>query len=273
MPSIVKTIPTADGGMALYSASPAGAGPFAAIVVIQHAPGLDSFTQGMAGRLAEAGYCAVAPDLYHRQPPHELDSKQHMEKLKDTEVIADVNAAVDYLRQEKTVAADRLAVIGFCMGGRVAYLMAAANRAFKAAVAYYGGNPRKAWGEGPAPFDRTREIACPVLYHFGADDTNPSPEDMRALDAEFTRHGKPHEFYSYPNAAHAFMNFTTPERYREAADKTSWPRTLEFLKRHLKVNEENQTETAEEAEGPASGHSQPAARCAAAQGSRQALRR
>jgi carboxymethylenebutenolidase len=234
VPSIVKTIPTAGGGIAIYSASPEGAGPFAAIVVIQHAPGLDTFTQAMAGRLAEAGYCAVAPDLYHRQPPHGLDSKQHMEKLKDTEVIADVNAAVDYLRQDPMVAADRLGIIGFCMGGRVAYLMASANRAFKAAVVYYGGNTRKAWGEGPTPFARTAEIGCPVLYHFGADDTNPSPEDMRALDTELARHGKPHEFYSYSNAAHAFMNFTTPERYREAAANTSWPRTLDFLSRHLR---------------------------------------
>ena len=235
MPSIIKTIPSANGGMALYSASPADAGPFPAVVVIQHAPGLDSFTQAMAGRLAEAGYCAVAPDLYHRQPPSGLAPLEHMGKLKDMEVIADVNAAVDYLRQEKTVVADRLAVMGFCMGGRVAYLMAAAaSRTFKAAVAYYGGNPRKAWGEGSTPFDRTREIGCPVLYHFGADDANPSPEDMRTLDAELTRHGKAHEFHAYPNAAHAFMNFTTPERYREAADKTSWPRTLDFLARYLR---------------------------------------
>lgn len=233
MPSIVKTVPTADGGMAIHGAVPDGAGPFAAVVMIQHAPGLDTFMQTMADRLARAGYGAVAPDLYHRQPPSGLDQKQRMERLKDTEVIADVNAAVDYLGREKTVAAERLAVMGFCMGGRVAYLMAAANRAFKAAVVYYGGNTRKAWGEGPTPFARAVEINCPLLFHFGADDTNPSPEDMRALDAELTRHHKPHEFHSYPNAGHAFMNFANPERYREAAANVSWPRTLEFLKRHL----------------------------------------
>jgi carboxymethylenebutenolidase len=159
--------------------------------------------------------------------------KQRTEKLKNTEVIADVNATMDYLRQEKNVASNRLAVVDFCMGGRVAYLMAAANRTFKAAVAYYGGNTRKAWGERPTPFARTAEVGCPLLFHFGADDTNPSPEDMRALDAELTRHNKSHEFYSYPNAEQAFMNFTNSERYREAAANTSWPRTLEFLKRHL----------------------------------------
>jgi carboxymethylenebutenolidase len=73
MPSVVKTIPSADGGMAIYSASPEGAGPFAAVVVIQHALGLDTFTQAMVGRLAAAGYCAVAPELYYCQPPSGLE--------------------------------------------------------------------------------------------------------------------------------------------------------------------------------------------------------
>ncbi len=113
--------------------------------------------------------------------------------------------------------------------------MAAADHRLKASVAYYGGNIMVPWGEGvPAPYARTADIGCPLLFHFGDDDSNPSPADRVKLDTELTRHGKPHEFYTYPNAGHAFMNFTNPERYREAAAEASWPRTLEFLGRHLR---------------------------------------
>ena len=119
--------------------------------------------------------------------------------------------------------------------GRVAYLSAAANPDFKAAVVYYGGNIMVPWGPNePSPYARTTEINCPILFHFGEEDDNPSPGDRVKLDTELTRHGKAHEFYTYPNAAHAFMNFTNPERYREAAAEASWPRTLEFLERYLR---------------------------------------
>ncbi|MCK7509610.1 MAG: dienelactone hydrolase family protein [Desulfobacterales bacterium] len=112
---------------------------------------------------------------------------------------------------------------------------AAANPHFKAAVAYYGGNIMVPWGEGvPAPFARTAEVRCPLLFHFGAEDGNPSPADMHRLDAELTRHGRPHEFHVYAGAGHAFMNFTNAERYREDAAETSWARTLEFFTRHLR---------------------------------------
>jgi carboxymethylenebutenolidase len=187
----------------------------------------------MVDRLAEAGYAAVAPDLYHRLDPN-LGATEKRQQLKDIEIIADVDTTVDFLRDHDVIDGERLGITGFCMGGRVVYLMAAANSHFKVAVAYYGGNIMVPWGDGvQAPFARTQEIACPLMFHFGEEDTNPSPEDMRTLDEELARHGKAREFYSYPGAGHAFMDFSNPQRYREAADKTSWPRTLAFFGQHL----------------------------------------
>lgn len=233
--TFVKTIPAGEHRMAVYGALPAASGPHPGLVVVQHAPGLDTFMQTMVRRLAEAGYATVAPDLYHRQAAAGFAGLERMGRLKDIEVEADVKATVDYLADETGVDGDRLGALGFCMGGRVAYLAAAADPRFKAAVLYYGGNIRKPWGEGvPTPFDRTAQIGCPLLAHFGAEDTNPSPQDMQALDAELTRHGKAHAFHVYAGAGHAFMNFTNAERYREAASEASWPRTLEFLARHLR---------------------------------------
>jgi carboxymethylenebutenolidase len=71
------------------------------------------------------------------------------------------------------------------------------------------------------------------MGHFGEDDKNPSPADMRKLDTEMTRHGKVHEFHSYANAAHAFANFGSAA-YREHAATASWPRTFGFFAKHLK---------------------------------------
>ena len=219
--------------MGLYARLAAHQQPAPGVVVIQHASGVDEFTRTMVDRLADAGYAAAAPELYHRlteqRPPLEM-----MKLLRDVEVIDDVNAAVDWLGVQAGVDAARVGIVGFCMGGRISYLMAAANLRLKAAVAYYGAGIMRSWGDGmPSPFARTAEIGCPLLFHFGADDSNPSPEDMRALDEELTRCCKPHDFYSYPGAGHAFMNFTSAERFREGASQLSWSRTLEFLSRHL----------------------------------------
>ncbi|MHB8346299.1 MAG: dienelactone hydrolase family protein [Acidiferrobacterales bacterium] len=234
MPCFTRTIDVGGVGMAVYEALPEGTQRCAAIVVIQHAPGVDSFLHRMADRLAEAGYAAVAPDLYHRlDPTHEAMERFRM--LKDREVETDVNAVVDYLQLHARVDGRHLGVAGFCMGGRVTYLMAAANPHFKAAVAYYGGNIMVPWGDDVvAPFARSPEIRCPLMFHAGAEDTNPSPQDLQMFDAELSRLGKPHEFFSYAGAGHAFMNFTSAERYRESADRTSWLRTLDFFARYLR---------------------------------------
>jgi len=232
MPAFTESSKVGNQDMALYVAVPSGTGPFPAIVVIQHGRGVDMFVRTMVDRLATAGYAAVAPDLYHRLGP---GVERSIQQLKDPEIIADVQATVDFLQHHNAIDSASLGITGFCMGGRVTYLMAAAIPQFKAAVAYYGGNIMVPWGEGGvAPLARTNEMHCPLMFHFGEEDTNPSLEDMRQLDAALTRDHKEHVFYTYPNAGHAFMDFTNVERHREAAATASWPRTLDFFARHLR---------------------------------------
>ncbi|MBI2359104.1 MAG: dienelactone hydrolase family protein [Deltaproteobacteria bacterium] len=223
-----------DGGlMRLYISHPGASKPLPAVVVIQHQGGVDEFVQDMTRRVAEAGYFGVAPDLYHRDGPDCTDdAPTRRVRLRDVTVIKDVNATVDFLKKHNSVDGERLGIVGFCMGGRVVYLMAAVNPSFSAAVKYYGGGIFQPWGDGPSPFDRTAEIHCPLLGHFGEDDQNPSPDNMRKLDSELRRLGKVHEFYSYPDAGHAFMN-KTAKSYRAHADQASWPRTADFLRRCL----------------------------------------
>ena len=224
-----------DGStMRLHVSAPNGGGPFPALVVIQHQSGVDEFIQGMTQKLADSGFVAAAPDLYHRDGPNcPDDMRTRSTRLGDRRVIADVGATVDFLKQYHGVDAKRIGIIGFCMGGRIVYLMAAANPAFKAAVTFYPGNTGRAWGRDiPSPLQRTAEIHCPLQGHFGDDDKNPSPDDRVKLDGELTQHGKPHEFFAYANAGHAFMDHTK-DSYRQAAAETAWPRALEFLRRHL----------------------------------------
>ena len=225
---------TVDGEtMRCYAAIPAGQGPFPAVVVIQHAGGVDGFVQEMAGRFAAAGYVAVAPELYHRQNPDSgEDMLTRMGRLRDGEIVRDVNAAIDHAGRMGEVAADRIGIAGFCMGGRVSYLMATHVPSLRAAVVFYGGNIMAPWGEGPAPFDRTESIACPLLGLFGEQDTNPSPADVAKLDAELTRLGKQHEFHTYAGVGHAFMNAARPG-YRQDVAEDAWGECLGWLQQHL----------------------------------------
>lgn len=220
--------------MDAFTARPETDGPFPAVVVAQHGYGVDTFVQEMTRQVAAAGYVGIAPDLYHRHGPDASeDVRARVSRLRDAEVIADVNAAVAFLQRQNAVLADFIGVMGFCMGGRVVYLMAEVNRVFRAAISFYGGNTMVPWGEGPSPFDRLSDIGCPLLGFFGGKDTNPSPEDREKLDTELTRLGKAHRFHVYEGAGHGYMDFTNPSRYHAGAAKGSWPITLEFLAQHL----------------------------------------
>jgi carboxymethylenebutenolidase len=231
-----------DGSaMRMHVSMPEARGPFPAIVVIQHQGGVDEFIQSITGRLADAGFAAAAPDLYHRDGPDcQDDLTARRSRLHDRGITKDVRAAVAFLQRQSVIDGEQLGVVGFCMGGRIAYLMAAAVPEFKAAVAFYPGNAFRAWGKDlQSPFERTAEIHCPLLGHFGAQDKNPSPDDMQKLDLELSRHQKVHEFYSYPDAGHAFMD-SAKESYRRHAAEAAWPRTVGFLNRALSSRALNQ---------------------------------
>lgn len=224
---------TVDGStMRLYVSTPDGPGPFPGLVVAQHAGGVDGFIQAMTDRFALAGYLSIAPDLYHRDPNPEDEPLARMGRLRDANIVRDMNAAIDHLKGLTKVRAERLGIVGFCMGGRVAYLMAAHNPELRAAVVFYGGNIMVPWGEGPAPFDLTERIQCPLLGLFGDEDPNPSPADVAKLDAELTRLGKMHEFHSYAGAGHAFMHWERPS-YRPQAAEDAWAKCLAWLERYL----------------------------------------
>ena len=222
-----------NSSMPLYLSVPERGGPVPGIVVVHGQSGLENFIKETTHMLALQGYAAIAPDLYHRDGPDcKDDNIIKKSRVRDPNIIADIAGAMQFLKNHRQIDGGRLGIVGFCMGGRIVYLMSAARRDLKAAVMFYGSSTMVPFGEGPSPFDRTREISCPIQGHFGAEDQNPSPEDMRKLDAELTQWDKPHEFHTYTGAAHAFANAGSAN-YRPHAAALAWPKATEFFSRHL----------------------------------------
>jgi carboxymethylenebutenolidase len=234
MPVRWDTVTVSGQPMRVYIGVPDGEPKCAGILVAQHGFGVDGFIQDVVNRLFRQGYVAAAPELYHRQPADVKDNMTRAGMLKDDEIIADMNATLAHMKGLKEAAVEPMGITGFCMGGRVSYLMAAASSEIKACAVFYGGNIMKAWGAGPTPFERTKDIRCPVIGFFGNEDTNPSPEDVDKIDAELTRLGKPHEFHRYVEAGHAFQYFFDA-RYRPRPARGSWSEQLAFFRQYLRT--------------------------------------
>ena len=184
-----ETVTVDNSLMRLYLSQPEGKGPFPAVVVIQNQDGVGEFTQEMTRRVAQAGYFAVAPEIYHREgepkTPEQTASIKHSRR--DANVIDDIDATIKFLRGCANASTEKMGIVGFCMGGRIAFLMAAASKSFKAAVDFYGGGVYSKWGDRPAPAELAANVSCPVQGHFGELDKNPPPDEMRRLDAELTK--------------------------------------------------------------------------------------
>src|SRR5512146_1415824 len=139
MPSNWESVKIDDSNMPLYVSLPESGGPVPGIVVVHGQSGLEDFIKDTTHMLALQGYAAVAPNLYHRDG---LDCKDdnptRKARLRDPTIINDINAAFGFLKDHRQVNAGRLGIVGFCMGGRLVYLMSAASKDLKAGVMFYG---------------------------------------------------------------------------------------------------------------------------------------
>lgn len=200
------------------------------VLVCMHGPGVDDFIRDICERLASSGFAAIAPDLYHRQEEPRLEP---WTRIGDTEALQDMAKAAQTLKNLSGIDPERMGVVGFCMGGRLAFLHAANNPDLRAAVVFHGGNIMVARDGLASPLEQARNIRAPLLGLFGSEDENPSPSDVRTIASELTRLGKAHEFHSYAGAGHAFLNFTRPVVFREAQANEAWSNCLSWLHRYL----------------------------------------
>ncbi len=194
------------------------------VVVIQEFWGLNYNIRSIADRFAQAGYNALAPDLYHGAVATEPDeARKHAMALQTSDAARDMRGAIRYLR-ERT--GGPVGIVGFCMGGALSLYAACDNPDNVAACVTFYGYRR----DMPYDFDALR---APVLGLFGEEDRGINPEVVRELDQRLTERGKPHEFTIYPGAGHAFFNDDRPEAYRPEAARDAWEKVLAFYCEHL----------------------------------------
>lgn len=234
----IQTLDVQGSPMEVFRFRPEGDGPHPGLILAQHLPvghaGLehDEFTLVTAARFASHGLDVAVPFLFHWWPKEE-DMIAKAKAFRDDWTVADLQATFALLEEDPSVDAARVGIIGHCWGGRVAWL-GAAHLPLAACAIFYGGRIKLPMGPGSEPaIDLADRIACPVAGYFGNEDANPPPEDVDDYEAALRAADVPCEFHRYDGAGHAFQNFPTPERYREAQSEDAWEKVLAFLDRTL----------------------------------------
>jgi carboxymethylenebutenolidase len=223
-----------------YLARPLGPGPYPGVVVIHHMPGWDGPTKEIARRFAHHGYVAISPNLHFREgkatPEENSASIRAAGGMPDDRTMGDLQGAIDHIRALPYVG-NKVGIIGYCSGGRQAYLAACTLRGLDAAIDCYGGGvvakPEELTSRQPvAPIDFTKDLQIPLLGLFGIEDQRPSPEDVARTEEALKKHGKQYEFHMYQNAGHAFFAVDR-SNYRVEAALDGWKKVFAFFAKHL----------------------------------------
>ncbi len=213
-----------------YLATPSS-GSGAGVLVLQEWWGLNPQIKGVCDRLAEAGFTALAPDLYHGELAghQEMDkANKLMSELPPDRAARDMGAAVDFLRGHEAASGETVGVIGFCMGGMLTLLVAAQQGDKVGAAAPYYGAPL---GDNEPDWSR---LTAKVEGHMAGNDTFFPPDAVRALESKLKEQGKDVTFHFYEGAGHAFANEEDAlgSYNKDAADK-AWERTLALFRANL----------------------------------------
>jgi len=217
------------------AARPAGE-PAGGVLVIQEAFGLTGHIRGICARLAAAGYVTVAPALFHRQGAPVLGYDELaramplMRALRADQIRSDVEAALGYLGQ-LGLPGRRCAIVGFCMGGSVA-LMMATELDLGAAVTFYGGGVAAGRFGFPPLADAAASLRVPWLGLYGDQDHTVGVEQAELLRERAAAAPAETELVRYPDAGHGF-NCDDRDSFAPAAAADAWSRTLAWLTAHL----------------------------------------
>ena len=212
-----------------FLARPSAAGQYPAVVVLQEWWGVNDHMKDIAQRFVREGFVALVPDLYTRMGNKVTKDAQEaaklMESLQSQQILKDLNGATQYIKQQPFVDTEKVGVVGFCMGGTFALMMAAHNSDVKASVPFYGQVP---------PLDSLKYLVAPVLYIHGEQDGWITKAEVARLEQGLKQFGRPGEVRRYPTAGHAFFNDTRPDAYKPAEAKDAWQRALAFLRQHMR---------------------------------------
>lgn len=224
-----------------YTARPMAAGPRGGVLVIHHMPGYDRESKEVVRRFAVDGYAAICVNLHYRDAPGAAPDDASAAAranggVPDDRFVGDAAAALRWLR-DLPASNGRVGAIGYCSGGRQAFLTAL-ELDVQAAVVCYGAylvnEPPEGFPMRMHPLAaRAGELRAPLLGLFGNEDRNPTPAEVDELERLLREHGKPYEFHRYDDAGHAFFSVDRPA-YRVAAATDGWLRVAAFFARHLR---------------------------------------
>ena len=241
--SAVAEVQAGGSDMQIFCYTPDGGGKRPAVIVIQEIFGVNDHMKDVANRFADAGFVAAAPDLFHREGKNVIVPFDDMArgggirgKLTNDDIIADVSATVDLLKNDPNVDADNIGIVGFCFGGMVSYLAGASVPGISAAAIYYGGGilPRPdAPADAPRLLDATVDsINVPMIGFWGDADGCIPTVNVDLIESTLKAKGKDYESHTYAGAGHGFF-CDARGSYNEAAAKDAFPRTVDFFKKHL----------------------------------------
>jgi carboxymethylenebutenolidase len=231
-------VPTADGQIPAYVARPAKAGKYPVILVVQEIFGVHEHIKDMCRRFAKMGYYAIAPEMFARQGDV---SKMNdimgiltnvVSKVPDAQVCADLDAAVAFARASGQADAARVGLVGYCWGGRTAWIYARHNPKLKAAVSYYGlldGMKSDIKPRDPVEFGS--ELKVPVLGLYSGIDAFVKPDVIAKMRGEIAKSGSGSEIVVFPNVDHGFNADYRPS-YDKAAATYAMKLTRDWLKDH-----------------------------------------
>ncbi|AIR69765.1 dienelactone hydrolase family protein [Dickeya fangzhongdai] len=232
------TIPSQGDNLPAYIAKPEKAdGPLPIVLVVQEIFGVHEHIRDVCRRLAKQGYLAIAPELYFRQgDPQQYSDiptllSELVSKVPDNQVLSDLDHTAHWaVRQGGD--ASRLAITGFCWGGRISWLYAAHNPQLKAAVAWYGKLVAEKTLTSPQhPVDVAKDLSAPVLGLYGGQDKGISLEQVETMRQALRAVNADAEIVVYPEADHAF-HADYRATYHEASAKDGWQRMLEWFARY-----------------------------------------
>jgi carboxymethylenebutenolidase len=230
-------IKTQDVEIPAYRAMPQAGGPFPVVLVVQEIFGVHEHIKDVCRRLAKLGYFAIAPELYARQGDvSKLKSIDEIRpivaKVPDAQVMSDLDATVAFAKESGKGNVDKLAITGFCWGGRITWLYTAYNPNVKAGVAWYGRLVGDVTDLTPKnPVDVAADLKAPVLGLYGGADQGIPLDTIEKMRAACKAAGKTCEIVVYDGAPHAFHADYRPS-YREEPAKDGWARLVAWLKKN-----------------------------------------
>ena len=223
-----------------YDARPEAPGRYPIVVVISGFTGNSEQNKDVVRRFAQAGYYAIAPELYAREGGMQGKDFAEMGKIASgvtrAQYLGDIKAAADYAKQQPWARADRLGVTGFCGGGALTLHFTAEYPGVAAAVPWYG-HVKRTYKDaaGVDAFSLTDKIKAPVLGLYGEADTGIPAADVKAFEAQLKKTNPNAEFVLYPGAPHAFFSDDRPQVYKKDAAEDGWKRCLAFFDKYLKA--------------------------------------